>query len=203
MNDNKKTILAIDDDITILNAIRTILESNYEISLAKNIDIAKKILNTAQVDLILLDMNMPNASGIDFLNFLKNENRHYHIPVIIVSSQGTADVIIEAKKNGAVDFVVKPISPNILAEKIRQNIKKSGIKITRESLERLLKKLLAACTEGKSGKIEKIVDGLERFYYERITDMEIASICKYARDLEYNHVEERVRQLLSDLPQEC
>ena len=118
MADRRKTILAIDDDITILNGIRTILEETYEVSLAKNTEIAKAILNAVDVALILLDMNMPGLSGMDFLEFIRNDGSYKHIPVIIVSSQGTDDVLLEIKKRGAVDFVIKPIVPNILREKI-------------------------------------------------------------------------------------
>jgi len=68
MNICKKTILAIDDDISTLTTIRSILDRNYEISLAKNINIAKTILNKTTVDMILLDMDLPGISGMDFLN---------------------------------------------------------------------------------------------------------------------------------------
>ena len=199
MSGIRKTILAIDDDITILNTIRSILEGTYEVSLAKSIDIALTILKTTRVDLILLDMNMPDVSGSDFLDFIHKDALLYHIPVIIVSSQGTADVIIEVKKKGAIDFVVKPISPNILTEKIRSSLKATRTKISRELLEEKLKRLIAACVTGKSGKVEKIIEGLEQIYFDLAIDAEIAEICKYARDMEYNHVDEKAKQLLLNL----
>ena len=85
----RTTILAIDDDITILTTICRILEGSYEVGLAKNLDIAKTILQTTSVDLILLDMEMPGASGMKFLETLHDDPSYYHIPVIIVSSHGT------------------------------------------------------------------------------------------------------------------
>ena len=200
MNDRKKTILAIDDDITVLNCIQTVLEGTYEVSLAKNTDIARTILASARVDLILLDMNMPGTTGLDFLEYIRNNDSLYHIPVIIVSSQGTADVIIEIKKRGADGFVVKPISPDILREKIRSSLKTASVKISRESLERKLNRLAAACTAGKSSQVEEIVKDLELVFFEKKTDAEITNICKYARDMEYNLANEKVNQLLMDLP---
>ena len=200
MMDEIKTILAIDDDITILNNIRTILKGSYEVSLAKNIDIALTILKTTTIDLILLDMNMPDASGLDFLELIRRDASLYHIPVIIVSSQGTADTIIEIKKKGAIDFVVKPISPNILIEKIRSSLKTARIKIDREPLEGKLRRLIRASVTGKSGQVEEIIKGLERVYFDIKTDIEIDDICKYARDMEYNRVDEKTQQLLLNLP---
>ena len=119
---DKKTILAIDDDITILNTIRSVLEETYEVSLAKNTDSALTILKTTQVDLILLDLNMPIASGADFLEYIRRDASLYRIPVIVVSSQGTVNVRTEAREKGAVDFVIKPISPDILREKIHAHL---------------------------------------------------------------------------------
>ena len=199
MSGIRKTILAIDDDITILNIIRSVLEGTYEVSLAKNINIAMTILKTTKVDLILLDMNMPDMSGTDFLEMIRNDPLLYHIPVVVVSSQGTADVIIEVKKKGAVDFVVKPISPNILLDKIRSSLKTTPVKIDREHLEGKLVRLIAVCTAGKGGQVERIISSLEQIYFDHAIDTEIAEICKYARDMEYGQVNERAKQLLLKL----
>ncbi|MCL1837541.1 MAG: response regulator [Treponema sp.] len=199
MNEKRKTILAIDDDITILNTIRTVLEGSYEVSLAKNTDIARTILNTTKIDLILLDMNMPGTDGMEFLEFVHNDDSQYHIPVIIVSAQGTADVIVEIKKRGAVDFVVKPISPNILKEKIRTSLKAASMKIGRIALVIRLKKLIEACEAGKGGQVEDIVKELEQVYYEHEIDAKVAEICTFARDMEYSLAEENIRKLLTDL----
>ena len=199
MTERKKTILAIDDDITILNSIRAILEGTYEVSLAKSTDIARTILNTARVDLVLLDMNMPGSSGMDFLEFIRQDSSHYHTPVIIVSAQGTAETIIEVKKRGADDFVVKPISPAILREKIRSSLKAASVKTSRMSLELKLKRLADACVMGKSGNVEEIIADLEQVYYEQSVDAEIAEICAFARQMEYNLVDERIKALVQSL----
>jgi len=199
MGDRKKTVLAIDDDITILNTIRTVLEGTYEVSLAKNLEIAKTILNTTSIDIILLDMNMPGHSGLEFLETIQQDPANYRVPVIIVSSQGTADVIIETKKKGAVDFVVKPIAPNILLEKIRLGLKTAGVKISRESLERKLNKLSSSCVAGKSSLVEEVLEGLEQVYIEPQIDNKIAEICKFSREMEYNLVNEKIKELLANL----
>jgi len=175
------------------------LEGTYEVSLAKNTGIAQTILNTTRVDLILLDMNMPGTSGMDFLEFVRNDDSHYRIPVIIVSSQGTPDVIMEIKKRGAVDFVVKPVSPNILLEKIHSNLKTGNVKISRDYIEGKLKRLIAACNTGKSTQVEKIVNGLQRVHCEQKIDAKIAEICKYAKDMEYNLAEEKAGALIAEM----
>ena len=78
MPEQRKTILAIDDDITILASIRSILTKSFDVSCAKNIEIAKTILGTTEVDLILLDMEIPGVSGMEFLETLHKNSAFYH-----------------------------------------------------------------------------------------------------------------------------
>ena len=196
-----KTILAIDDDITILTHIRTILEGAYEVRLAKNAEIAKKILTTTEVDLILLDINMPGESGLEFLKIIQKNPSFYHIPVIIVSSQGTIDVIMNIKESGVDYFVVKPISSALLMEKVRVALKKTRSKINSESLARKLKSLENACTSGKVSQAEEIVKNLELVYYDMETDIIIADICKLVKEMDYSIADEKIKQLLTTLPE--
>lgn len=199
MIEKRSTILAIDDDITVLNCIRTVLESDYEISLAKNTDIARKILGSTEVDLILLDMNMPDSTGMDFLELIRNDDSWYHIPVIIVSSQGTADIIVEIRKRGAIDFVVKPIAPAKLKEKVRFGLDTIKKRTNRIVLEMKLKILASACASGKTSHIRELVKELEQFIFRKDIDTEIAAICKYAKAMDYNLVEEKIKQVLLNL----
>jgi FixJ family two-component response regulator len=105
---------------------------------------------------------------------------------------------MEIKKRGAVDFVVKPVSQNILLEKIRSNLKTNNTKVNREFLDGKLKRLVAACVTGKTSQVEKIINGLEQIYCEQNVDAKIAEICKFARDMDYNLVEEKAGLLLAE-----
>ena len=199
MTDKKKTILAIDDDITSLNTMRAILEGIYEVSLAKNTGIAKTILGTANVDLMLLDMEIPGVSGMEFLETINADPLFYHIPIIIVSSHGTADRIITAQKKGALDFVVKPVSAATLLWKVQCALEATRKKISKVGLSRKLQILESSCAQGKTSRIEDIIKDLEQVYFDFETDWKINRICRYARDLEYNLVDEKVKSLLAAL----
>ncbi|MDR2768507.1 MAG: response regulator [Treponema sp.] len=119
MKNKRKVILVIDDIIPSLNVIRKILEDDFEVCLAKSIDTASMMLKTNKVDLILLDIEMPEMSGIDYLKQLRQTPRYSGIPVIFVTSYATKKFLLQAVSSGAKDFVVKPVFPNILKEKIR------------------------------------------------------------------------------------
>ena len=199
MSDSKKNILVVDDSIAILNTIRSILERTYDVSLAKDAEIAKTILETTNIDLILLDMEMPDMPGIEFLKILSNSASWYHIPVIIVSSHGTPDVIVKSKKNGAVDFIVKPVHPRILIEKIHSVFKTSKQKITKAGLLRKLQILGNSCVTGKSNQVEDIIQDLEHIYFDLEIDTEIAAICRFARNMEYKLVDTKIKPILESL----
>jgi CheY-like chemotaxis protein len=120
MADNdKKLILAVDDMVVNLHMMQSILESVYHVSLAKKADIALQILRSVKVDLILLDVEMPDISGFDFLENLKANPEYASIPVIMVTSHGTEDIISKATLGGARDFIVKPVDSASLLQKIK------------------------------------------------------------------------------------
>ena len=199
MSEAKKNILVIDDCIATLTVIRSILEKTYEVSLAKDTEIAKTILDTTRVNLILLDMEMPDFSGMEFLQILNNSALWYHIPVIIVSSHGTPDIIIKSKKNGAMDFVVKPIHPRVLIEKIHSAFKTSKKIISKTGLFRKLQILENSCIMGKSNQVEDVIKDLEEIYFDLETDIKIAEICKFARKMDYKPVDAKIKPLLESL----
>ncbi|MDR2500516.1 MAG: response regulator [Treponema sp.] len=195
----KRTILAIDDDLTSLITLRTILEGSFDVCLAKSTDIAMTILNTTEIDMILLDMEMPGISGLDFLTLLQNNPSFYHIPVIVVSSHGKAEVIIQAQKAGAKDFAVKPAAPKVLLEKIYAIFKTAPAKITRDVLLRKLNLLDSACKQGKTARVEDLSNELMEAHYSLSVDTEIAEISKCAAKLEYNLVIEKIDKLLHSI----
>ena len=108
-------------------------------------------------------------------------------------------MIINAKKRGAVDFVVKPISAATLLEKIRSVLEISPKKISRLGLFRKLQILDSYCAKGKSSDVEEVIDNLEQVYYDKKIDDEITLIKKYARDMEYKLMGEKTKQLLLSL----
>ncbi len=71
-----------------------------------------------QVDLVILDINLPRVDGISVLKFLKTDSRFSSIPVVILSTSSDQDTIYKAYKNGADKYIVKPISYDEFVEKI-------------------------------------------------------------------------------------
>jgi putative two-component system response regulator len=118
--ERKKTILVVDDMPLNLTAIRTILRDDFDLRLAKSSIAALGMLNSVRVDLILADIEMPEMSGFEFADRLRNNAEHPEqkdIPVIFVTSHETPDVIERMISCGA-GYVVKPVIPRILLEEV-------------------------------------------------------------------------------------
>jgi CheY-like chemotaxis protein len=118
--ESKKTILAIDDQVFQLKLFEEILLPKYKIELAKSASDALHYLNTSEADLILLDIEMPNINGFEFLNDIKAIPSYMETPVIIVSANSGADFLKKARNSSAVDVLIKPVSADILIQSIEK-----------------------------------------------------------------------------------
>ena len=104
-NIKKEIILLKDGEVVIEYFQKFDLEGNYEICY--------------QIDLIILDLNLPKVHGIDVLKFIKNNANFSSIPIIILSTSSNQETIDEAFKNGANDYIIKPNSYDAFVEKIK------------------------------------------------------------------------------------
>ena len=120
----KTNILIIDDEQDIRESLGDILEDEgHQIYLAENAEVARLIKDKEDIELILLDIWMPDCDGITLLKEWAKNNR-INCPVIMMSGHGTIDTAIEALKIGAYDFLEKPISLQKLLNTINSALKK-------------------------------------------------------------------------------
>jgi DNA-binding NtrC family response regulator len=110
-----KTILIVDDEIDL----REIIASEFEylgakVYLASNVLVAKEILSQEKIDLVVSDIRMPGGSGIDLLDFVKNQ-KVLNTSVILIS--GFADISIdEALSKGVDGYISKPFQLDEIIE---------------------------------------------------------------------------------------
>lgn len=148
MTKNLKTILIIEDDNFILDYIEFILnERNYNIiKCDKGIKGYEKSLEGG-IDLILLDLSLPDISGIDLLKNFKTDTRTFSIPVIVVSSISDNNTINACYNLGIEEFIFKPFEVSDLIDSIERatnifekiSVKKLAGKICIELKENITK----------------------------------------------------------------
>ncbi|MEO0197998.1 MAG: response regulator [candidate division WOR-3 bacterium] len=115
-----KKILAIDDEQDILNLLHDILREEYIVYQARNVREALVLLEKTEVDLILLDIMMPQIDGWDFLWMLKGSEKFKNIPVIILTARADAENKLIGLKEGVKHYIVKPFLPNELIDKVKE-----------------------------------------------------------------------------------
>ncbi len=105
---NQPQILIVDDDPIFSELLKEVLqEQDYEISLAGNGRQALEQLQRGRPDLLLLDVTMPDMSGLQILSQVRTD--HPEITVVMISGQSTIKDAVEAIKLGAYDFLEKPV----------------------------------------------------------------------------------------------
>ncbi|MDR2965076.1 MAG: response regulator, partial [Treponema sp.] len=77
-----------------------------------------QLLERNKVDLVLLDWNMPNMDGMEFLKRIRANPEYENLPVIMVTSESARYSVVEALQTGATDYIVKPIHEKILMKKL-------------------------------------------------------------------------------------
>jgi signal transduction histidine kinase/CheY-like chemotaxis protein len=121
----KKIVLAVDDMPTNLAAIKASLHDDFDMRLVKSPTVALAMLNTAKVDLILLDIEMPEMTGFEFLDRLRNNPEHPEqqtIPVLFVTAHETPDFAARVASCGAQGYITKPIIPHALLKKVKSTL---------------------------------------------------------------------------------
>jgi two-component system sporulation sensor kinase A len=106
----KGNILILDDEKSIRITLQKILEKEGFIThTAKTLESAKDIIEEKIIDVIFADICLPEASGLDILNFLKE--RKLKIPVIMITGQPDVKTAAHAVRLGAYDYIIKPLPP--------------------------------------------------------------------------------------------
>ncbi|GHV86211.1 response regulator [Spirochaetia bacterium] len=116
-----KTVMIVDDSRIMRNIVKNtfeLLKIPCRYLEAGDGNEAINQLSSHKVDLILLDWNMPNLSGIDFLKKVRAMDAYLNIPIVMVTSEAAKLNVIEAVKAGVTAYLTKPINDKIFMEKI-------------------------------------------------------------------------------------
>jgi two-component system chemotaxis response regulator CheY len=112
-------ILVVDDSATIRKMVRTSLHgvaSGADLIEASTGLEAIEQLALGPVDLIVLDLNMPDMHGIDVMRFVRSNERYTGVPIIVLTTRGDEASRATALEAGATTYVTKPFAPQMLAD---------------------------------------------------------------------------------------
>lgn len=122
MQDNQPRLLLVDDEPANLRVMKQILQHDYHLIFAKNGAEALRLTAEKKPNLILLDIMMPDMTGLEVCQALKQDPKTASIPIIFVTA--LADETDEAQgfEIGAVDYISKPVSPAIVRARVKTHL---------------------------------------------------------------------------------
>ncbi|MGE5027874.1 MAG: response regulator [Betaproteobacteria bacterium] len=117
---SRPTILVVDDTPDNLLLLSQLFKDEYRVRIAHSGDKALEICQSdAPPDLVLLDIMMPGMNGFEVATRMREHPGSEHIPVIFVTAMSGEDARLKGLELGAVDFVTKPIDPDVLKPRVR------------------------------------------------------------------------------------
>jgi len=155
----KGRVLVIDDEVDIRESLEALLtfDGRYQADLAANATEGLRKLETGSYDLVLLDLMMPDRSGMEVLEEVRQ--RDQETPIFMLTAYGSIQVAVEALKRGASDYFSKPWDNEKLLIEIERMIAKRRLEAENRQLKRALKQRYAFPNiVGKSDRMLRILD---------------------------------------------
>lgn len=113
------SILVIDDEENLRRTLALILQrEGYTVSTAGNVQEARRCLQADSFSLVFLDLKMPDANGMTLLPEL--HERFPRMPVLVLTAHDKLDAALEAVRGGARDYLLKPVDPTVIIQRVRE-----------------------------------------------------------------------------------
>jgi two-component system chemotaxis response regulator CheY len=115
-----KNVLVVDDSATMRRMIIASLAGIGELSFEQAVSGLEAIerLSLAPIDLVTLDLNMPDVHGLEVLRFIRGQERLRELPVVILTTRGDTDSRQAALQAGATLYLTKPFQPSLIVEQV-------------------------------------------------------------------------------------
>ena len=119
-------VLVVDDEAVIREGVKRILEnSGFCVETCATGRLALEMIQEQEFQMVITDLKMPGMGGMEVLKTIKILQPE--VPVIIITGYSTVDTAVEAMKNGAIDYVAKPFTPDALMEKVDKALEQKAV----------------------------------------------------------------------------
>ncbi|HUI65163.1 MAG TPA: sigma-54 dependent transcriptional regulator [Bacteroidota bacterium] len=158
MNKSDIGILVVDDELIVRESLsKWFKEDGFRVDAAENAATALKKLQAGQWNLMLVDIKMPGMDGIELLQRVRETNKD--VIVIIITAFATVDTAVKALKEGAYDYITKPIDPDYLDHLVDKAIQQQRLSQENQKLKDTLSELASGRDLiGDSPEMQKVMD---------------------------------------------
>ena len=117
-----KKVMVVDDSRTMRQQVGIVLTAaGYEVIEAEDgLDGLEKVQQTADLAMVICDINMPKMNGLEMLANVKSDPRFTDLPFLMLTTEGQPALITKAKQAGAKGWIVKPFKPELLVATVRK-----------------------------------------------------------------------------------
>lgn len=162
---SKDTILIIDDERFFCTLLQNILQDKYHTFVANNGSMALELLNKHHIDLIFLDVVMPDIDGHELCKKIKQTETYSKTPIIFLTVKNEIEDEIKGFNLGAVDYMIKPISPPIVKARVATQLALSKANKKLQQYTQELEQLVANRTTDLTREIEEKQKVYEKLHY--------------------------------------
>jgi len=194
-SNKSKSIMIVEDNDEIRDYLRSLLEQDYNLFLAKDAQQANSMMKAHFPDLVITDIMLPDGSGLDILKDIKAFYQTAHIPVILLSALANEDTMLEGSRLMADDYITKPFNAELLRIRISNIL---------QSRHQLKEKYSSNVEQFESAQAEQFNDSDRRFLnnFSAIVESKLSdqrlSVDGIASELHLSRVQlyRKVKQLL-------
>ena len=160
-----KNILIIDDEAPLRQSLARILQqAGFEATTAESANQGLAFIQTTSFDLIFMDLRMPGIAGLDALKLIHSS--YPNLPVVLFTAQPDLNSAVEALRNGATDYLLKPLRPQALIERAQKIIARQRKEKRKQEIAQQIEALqaeLKSMNDGEANPPPLISVEAERF----------------------------------------
>jgi two-component system response regulator HydG len=151
------TVLVVDDEPSNLTSLQKILQrEGLRVLTAESAKLALELLRRHRVQVVLTDLMMPGTNGVELLRAVKELSPD--VEVVLMTAYGTIETAVQAMREGAYDFVEKPLKRMTIVKTIRKAAERQSLVAENRSLREELKLLTAREIVGQSAALRRVLD---------------------------------------------
>ena len=158
MSNKKEKILVVDDEKIVRESLfHWFQEEGYQVETAQDGETALRIFDKNKFDLLLVDMKMPGMSGLELLSKIKEIDKD--TIVILITAFASVPTAIKALKDGAYDYVTKPVDPDELEHLVKKALEQKSLRVEIEALKGSIDEIIKPDNLiGESTQMKKIYE---------------------------------------------
>jgi len=158
MPPTRPTVVVVDDDISVRESLELLIQNEgWQAALFESAQEFLARLPTAVPNCLILDINLPDLSGLDIQQRISDEKSS--IPIIFITGYGDIPTSVRAMKAGAAEFLTKPLNDEILIEAIRDAVRRSQANLKRDGAQRQLQERFGLLSKREREVMDLVVKG--------------------------------------------